>query len=189
MAYATYTTEALVCGSRPSYTSDKSFLLLTEAAGMLWAAARSVREEKSKQRYALQDFSLIRVSLVKGKSGWRIGSVESEYNAFSGAASREARGALTRVVKLLRQFMQGEEPQPEIFSDVKLALETIRNLEGDRCFEVLDIFSLRLLNKLGYIAKDKSYEEHLDRDHWETMPRLPETAYKAITNAQNVSHL
>ena len=38
---------------------------------MVLAAARSVREEKSRQRYALQEFALVRVSLIKGKSGWR----------------------------------------------------------------------------------------------------------------------
>ncbi|MEX2341217.1 MAG: recombination protein O N-terminal domain-containing protein, partial [Candidatus Paceibacterota bacterium] len=84
MSYKTYTTEAIVCGSRVNNTSDKSFLLFTKDAGMLWAAAKSVREERSRQRFALQDFSLIRASLIKGKSGWRIGSVESDRNYFTG---------------------------------------------------------------------------------------------------------
>jgi len=96
MSYATYTTEALVCGSRNNNTSDRAYLLFTEEVGMIWASARSVREERSKQRYALQDFSLIRVSLVKGKSGWRIGSVEATCNPFMEARSRSGQGPRPR---------------------------------------------------------------------------------------------
>ena len=187
--YATYITEALVCGTRDSYTSDRSYLLLTKRAGMLWAAARSVREEKSRQRYALQNFSLIRVSLVKGKSGWRIGSVESEYNAFSGAASREARGAITRIVKLLRQYLHGEETVSDIFLDVKRALSVLQSAQPKECNLIADIFALRLLNKLGYIAGKPSFAEHLSESEWEKLNVLPVEAYRSIENAQKVSHL
>ena len=189
VAYKTYTTEALVCGSKDSYTSDRSYLLLTEAAGMLWANARSVREEKSRQRYALQDFSLVRVSLVKGKSGWRIGSVESQSNVFMGAASREARGAITRVVKLLRQFMQGEEPEPAVFADTKQSLAYLDQIAPEDCPILADIFTLRLLNRLGYIAKDSSYSNYLDDPIWQHPQKPPKTAYKAIEQAVTVSHL
>ena len=189
MAYATYTTEALVCGSKPSYTSDKSYLLFTKSAGMLWATARSVREEKSRQRYALQEFSWVRVSLVKGKSGWRIGSVESEYNAFNGAASREARGAVTRLVKLLRQFLQGEEPAPEIFADTKLGLKYLNGLKAHECSIFVDVFALRLLNRLGYIAEHSSYSNYLHDPIPKQPQKLPETAHKAIEQAVSVSHL
>ena len=72
MSYQTYITDAVVVGSYASNTADKSYLLFTKRAGMLYATARSVREERSKQRYALQDFSHITVTLVKGKGGWCI---------------------------------------------------------------------------------------------------------------------
>jgi len=84
-------------------TSDKSFLLFTRDNGMLFATAKSVREEVSKQRQALQDFSRIRVSLVKGKTGWRIGSVESLRNDFSAAYDRETRGSVVSLYRLLRR--------------------------------------------------------------------------------------
>lgn len=56
MAYETYTTEALVCGTFNRNTADRSYLLFTREAGMLYADARSVREERSRQRYALRTF-------------------------------------------------------------------------------------------------------------------------------------
>ena len=56
MAYVTYTTLALVCGTFDQKTSDRSYMLFTREAGMLFASARSVREERSKQRYASTRF-------------------------------------------------------------------------------------------------------------------------------------
>lgn len=190
MAYATYTTEAFVCGSRASNTSDKSFLLFTRDAGMVWAAARSVREERSKQRFALQDFSFIRVSLVRGKTGWRIGSVENETNVFSTARTREARAGLLRIVKVLRQFVQGEEPHPVLYADVRAALLFVSGAEGDEPERVADRFVLRLLHKLGYVAAEPSFESLVRDAEWiETDGEMPPAARKAIENALAASHL
>ena len=105
MSYQTYTTEALVCGSFLHNTADKVFLLFTREAGMLYATAKSVREERSKQRFALQDFSLINVSLIKGKQGWRVGSVEAEVNYFTKSEERLARGSVVLLFKTLRRFI------------------------------------------------------------------------------------
>lgn len=189
MSYKTYTTEAIVCGSRANNTSDKAFLLFTREAGMLWASARSVREEKSRQRYALQDFSLIRVSLVKGKSGWKIGSAESEKNYFGEVRSktREARAVVTSIIRLLRQFLHGEMAHNILFDDTKLALEhTISAVDPHR---VVEIFSLRFLHNLGYIASESTYEEYLEADDWYDLPLVNETARKAIEKAKQASHL
>lgn len=160
MAYKTYTTEALVCGSKDSNTSDRAYLLFTEEAGMLWATARSVREEKSKQRYALQDFSRLRVSLVKGKSGWRIGSVESIGNPFLGAASRAERAYVNRIVSLLRRYIHGEQPLPEVFADVTSALSSTAIHSASA--ETQLVFTVRLLHTLGYISKSTSTRAIID---------------------------
>lgn len=191
MAYATYTTRAIVCGTKDSYTSDRSYLLLTERAGMLWASARSVREEKSRQRYALQGFSLIRVSLVRGKTGWRIGSVAAEDNFYHRAPSRAERGLVTRIVKRNRQFVRGEEPQPALFADTLVALGAVveRPVEDGRA--ILQTYELRLLYHLGYIAPKPAFHSYLDSsDNWYQAPKpLPKEAEQAIAKAETASHL
>lgn len=188
MAYRTYTTEALVCGNRPHNTSDKSYLLFTRDAGMVYATARSVREERSKQRFALQDFSFVRVSLVRGKAGWRIGSVENERNVFTTATSRDTRAAVRRVVMLIRQFVHGEEPHPALYDDVRVALLALENVP--RSAAVVDPFTLRLLHKLGYIAETEALRPVLTAHDWSTRTDpLPQTAQKAVENALSVSHL
>lgn len=191
MAYATYTTKAIVCGHKDSYTSDRSYLLFTERAGMLWASARSVREEKSRQRYALQDFSLIRVSLVRGKTGWRIGSVTAEQNFYHAAKSRQLRGLVVQVIKKNRQFIRGEEPHPRLFSDTLLALEAIIDTGIETNEHLTNIYYLRLLNHLGYVAPNLAFSMYLeDSDSWlEAANQLPTEAIAAIKQAENVSHL
>jgi recombinational DNA repair protein (RecF pathway) len=150
MSYVTYTTEALVCGSFEQNTSDKSFLLFTRDNGMLFATAKSVREEVSKQRMALMAFSRIRVSLVKGKTGWRVGSVESIKNDFSGAPDRETRVSVVLLYRLLRRFIRGEEVSTELYDFVVEALGVVSQPQPNRA--VLDLFiQIKILSMLGYV--------------------------------------
>ncbi len=192
MSYVTYTTEAVVCGSFDQNTSDRSFLLFTREAGMLFANAKSVREEVSKQRYALQDFSRIRVSLIKGKSGWRIGSVESEKNDFSLATDRETRGSVVAIYKLLRRFIRGEEASAELYDFMISALDQIALKNNDRKF--LDAFiQLRFLSMLGYVDQKSLPKEVLLNDLADldviNDPTLVKKIESIVTKAQESSHL
>lgn len=192
MSYKTYTTEAIVCGSRVNNTSDKAFLLFTRDAGMLWAAAKSVREEKSRQRFSLQDFSLIRVSLIRGKSGWRIGSVECDKNYLSDSSdsgARQARAAITATIRLIRQFLHGEVAVTEIFDDTKMILSLAPEVTEPGDTRLLDIFTLRFLHRLGYIASDASFSEYLNSENWPELPPLPPKAIERVEKAKQASHL
>ena len=111
---------------------------------MVFATARSVREERSKQRYALQDFSCIRVSLVKGKSGWRIGSVEALGNPFLRAESRALRGSISYVVTQLRRYVHGEIPLPRAYADAYYLLYE-KELQGADDPILQELFLVRLL--------------------------------------------
>ena len=193
MSYATYTTEALVCGSYASNTSDKSYLLFTKEAGMLFAGARSVREERSKQRYALQDLSLIRVSLIKGKSGWRIGSVEALGNPFLRANSRRERSCALFVINQLRRYVHGEVSLPSVYDD---ALELLSLAEVDEAaFVVYErLFLLRLLAHLGYIALEPSYQslveaQTLNEANMLYLPQSTASVEAAIAKGTQASQL
>ena len=150
MAYATYTTKALVCGTFNRNTADRSYLLFTREAGMLYADARSVREERSKQRYALQDFSLVRVSLVKGKRGWKIGSIEALQNYFQEAVNKSARHSVVSLFRLLRRFVKGEEAAGDLFDYVEAALSELVRETTVQSFVLLAV-QVRILALLGYV--------------------------------------
>lgn len=152
MSYQTYTTKALVCGTFNRNTADRSYLLFTREAGMLYADARSVREERSRQRYALQDFSLVRVSLIKGKLGWKVGSIEAQKNYYHTAHDKEARGSVVSLFRLLRRFVKGEEAAPDLFDYVVSAFEELSKEIIERQFVLLAV-KVHVLAVLGYVDK------------------------------------
>ncbi len=150
MSYKTYTTDALVCRASDHNTDDRSFLLFTRELGMLFASARSVRKESSRQRYALQEFSRVRVSLVKGKAGWRIGSIESQKNYYHAAVDKAARGSAVSLFRLLQRFLHGEEAQVHLFDYTEEALEAVSSALKERSF-VDTAVAVRVLGELGYV--------------------------------------
>ncbi len=139
-----------MCGSFLHNTADKVFVLFTREAGMLYATARSVREERSKQRQSMQEFSLVRVSLIKGKQGWRVGSVEAGPNYFALTQSREARGSVVLVFKTLRRFIHGEDPHADLFDFCIWSLQRLVAEIEDRKFMEL-LIQLKLMIELGYV--------------------------------------
>jgi recombinational DNA repair protein (RecF pathway) len=150
MSYKTYTTDALVCGTYARNTADHSYLLFTREAGMLYADARSAREERSRQRYALQDFSLIRVSLIRGRNSWKIGSVEEQKNYYHRAENRLARGSVVNLIRLIKRFVRGEEANQELYDLVCAGLDTLVNKIEHRRFTE-ELIQLRVLSLLGYV--------------------------------------
>ncbi len=159
MAYQTYITEAFVCGSYDSLTSDRSFLLFTRDAGMIYVHAKSVREERSKHPYALQDFSHVRITLVRGKTGWKVVGTESIQNLYSSTNSREERALLRNIVMVLRRVMQGETPHESIFTDIVTTLACVSLYELKKLETIL---SFRMLHTLGYIAPEEGYSSILE---------------------------
>lgn len=150
MSYQTYTTEALVCGSYARQGAHKTLLLFTRDAGMLYAVARSVREERSRQRGALQDFSRVRVSLIRGKAGWRVGSVVPLGNVYATAPDRAARGSVVALVRFTRRFVAGEEAAPALFDELAAALTAISTRPA-AATDIELLATVRLLLALGYV--------------------------------------
>jgi recombinational DNA repair protein (RecF pathway) len=191
MSYPTYITEAIVCGSYDSKTSDRSFLLFTREAGMVYAHAKSVREERSKQRYALQECSHIRATLIRGKSGWKIAGVESIQNLYFEAKTREARALIRNIIRLLRRVIHGETIYHEIFDDI---VATHRKAEQYSHTKLEHVLSLRILHTLGYIAPIPAYGEFLHCElPFDRIESLDDERTKmckeAIDNALTQSHL
>ena len=193
MAYETYITDAVVVGSFASNTADKSYALFTERAGLVYASAKSVREERSRQRYALQDFSHITVTLVKGKTGWRIGSVDVYNNFYADARTRSARGSIVKLTKLLRRYVHGEIPEPHLYREFLAALHFLGQSEviEREGFDLLA--SVRMLTELGYVAPPKTLDGYLGTPYETLLPQqvadLMPVLLGCYQGAQAVSHL
>jgi len=159
MSHKTYTTEAIVCGSFQKRTTDLSYRLFTKDFGMLLATARGVRKESSRQRYALQDFSYLKLSLIKGKNGWIVGSIEPYENFYHRAESKEARGSVVALCRFLSRFVVGNQTDDEMFTYVTKSLAMLANQMENRSFARL-VVEVNLLSRLGYV-KEKSIPKEL----------------------------
>lgn len=195
MAYQTYTTDAVVVGSEDRLTADRTYVLFTRDVGLIYARAVSVRREQSKLRYCLQDFSRTRVSLVRGKQGWRIVGAEDGINFYFDAHDRHARGALLHVFKLLRRLVRGEEAHRALYDtfvrDVS-ALCAARSADADRAAQMA---LLRMLALLGYVAPNAAYAHTLEAETLGDALHAAQGAAErthtraAIDRALSVSHL
>jgi recombinational DNA repair protein (RecF pathway) len=181
MSYATYTTDALVCGAFDRNTADRSYLLFTREAGMLYAEAKSVREERSKQRYALQEFSQIRISLIKGKHTWKVGSVEATHNDYARAISREARGSVALVYKLLRRYIRGEEASPALYDYCVEALARLTGEVTERSLLELMV-QVNILRRLGYVDEAAIPEILRTQDTLSLPDIVSPELFKTLTN-------
>ncbi len=192
MAYQTYTTEAIVCGTFNRNTADRSYLLFTREAGMLYAEARSVREERSRQRFALQDFSHMRVSLIKGKQSWKIGSIEPLQNFYLAAGDKSARGSIVTIIRFLRRFYGGQEAAPALFDYLVQILGRLVTDISEREFSER-VVQVHILHELGYadtrVVPPYAQQGIIDDLEGEVTPANLLHLEKIIEKAVATSHL
>ncbi len=149
--YQKYHTEVLVLGSREYGESDRVYSLYTQDFGLVRARASAVRSEKSKMRYALQHYALARVSLVRGKRGWRAAGA----SAISAVRGGERGAAVfARIAGLVMRLVAGEERNDFLFDTLVHAREFLTTGESTLVPTVELVCVARVLFALGYISAE-----------------------------------
>lgn len=161
--YHKYHTDAFVLGSSPFGEGSKTLSLFTRELGLLAAFAQSVREERSKLRYGLQDFSHSEVVVVRGREFWRVTHAVSKENVLQTLShSPEAARTLGRVFALLRRLLTGEEKNEPLFVAV---CEGVRFMAAQhnpaKISGVEIVLVLRILYLLGYLAPRGEFDPFL----------------------------
>ncbi len=161
--YHLYQTDALVLGGEPSGEGSRRLTLFTRELGLLSAVATSVREERSKLRYGLQDFSYTTVSLVRGRERWRVTNAALMQNLAEVFRDfSEARELFARIAKLLRRLLHGEEKNEPLFRAVRESFAYLeRNQSASLIAQIEVVLVLRILSLLGYLAPRKEFEVFL----------------------------
>jgi len=147
-------TEGVVLGKRGVGEANTLVFVLTEKLGLVRAAARSTRVEKSKLRYGLEPLTHARFSFVRGKNDWRLVGVEDVRHAAGPTALR--RQAAGRIAKLVTRLVQGEEPVPALFTTLSEGLVFLANAANDQDAQAIEtVLVLRILSQLGYLPHTK----------------------------------
>jgi len=158
MAHHIYHAEALILGSLPSGEGDRLLYCYTRELGLVVAHAKSIREGRSRLRYALQLFSHAHVDLIQGRYGWKLISATpiSSFHELWGHGAR--RRVAAQHIQLARRLIQGEERHETLFDDLLGGfnlLATLSDRESLKDAELLLV--VRLLNALGYWGEQKMF--------------------------------
>lgn len=151
LMYQKYHTEALVLGSRESGEADRTFALYTKDFGLVRARASAVRSEKSKMRYALQNYARAHVSLVRGKRGWRVAGAAAVKNA---VVDSKGAAAFARISALTERLVHGEEKNDFLFATLAEAHHAFMTEKNDAVGTIEIVCVARLLYALGYISTE-----------------------------------
>jgi DNA repair protein RecO len=171
LSYHLYHTLGFVLKSFPRGEGNQSFALFTRELGLVQASATSVREERSKLRYGLQECSLSELTLVRGKESWRITGaslLESVCHTFS--SSPVHLQMFARVFRLLLRLLAGEEKNERLFDTLVEACtyageRHAQNAKAHADIEV--VLVLRILYLLGYLAPRNEFRTVLsDSSKW-----------------------
>ncbi|MFZ2832091.1 MAG: recombination protein O N-terminal domain-containing protein [Minisyncoccia bacterium] len=195
MTHHIYHTRGVILSSVPRGESNRSYKIFTEELGLVGGTAQSVREEKSKLRYILQDYSFVTVDLVRGKEVWRIVSA-GPHVPLSGIKNNLLHTKLfARFCVLLSRLLQGEGRDQELFEEIARVadfLDTEKvSQELSLSFETL--VTLRVLVHLGYVDPE-GYEPFLEAREYtqiilEEFEKVRVKTLPKINDALNASHL
>jgi len=159
MAHEVHTTEAIIIDCADIAEADKLFWLLTRDFGLILATARSVREEVSKLRYALQAFSVADISLVRGRTSWRITGATLMPHVH--ALTKDARVVFGRIASLVRRVVPNEEVEGDIYDYVLSAYCELQDADARRGYRIEVATVLRILYALGYVPQNDAYASML----------------------------
>ena len=160
--YTKHHTRGIVLGKHDNGEADRTYALLTPDLGKVYAQAHGIRNGHGRNKGALQTLSVASVSLVRGKSGWKITNASSEHSFYTKLATEKAKLAvLVRVFKLVRRMLAGEGSAHGVFMAVESFADALcaseLSLKDMRTLELLTV--VRILHMLGYVKDDERLNE------------------------------
>jgi recombinational DNA repair protein (RecF pathway) len=162
---------------------------------MIRATVTGIRDIKSKLRHGLVDYSLVKVSLVKGKEVWRIVNVATQGNYYyEFRKDPERTQMLAKVMLILRRFLSGEEKNAELYDAVEEMFDMMAKVSISHLPAVEYIGILRIMHLLGYVGEVVEMQTFLDPHNWNEEVLLSAIAKKTalikeINRALKESHL
>lgn len=164
MSYTKVHTPGIVLSAHNVGEADRLFGVFTRELGLLYAHGRGVRNLSSLQRYALQPLSVVDLSVVRSRGGWRITNVTpcDSLLALCGD-ERGRRQFVVRILSLLKRLVTGEEMNTDLFAVVSRAFEFLftETLSADELQSLETVTVLRTLYLLGYLKKTTTFPDTL----------------------------
>ncbi|OGI62190.1 hypothetical protein A2645_00140 [Candidatus Nomurabacteria bacterium RIFCSPHIGHO2_01_FULL_39_9] len=143
--YPVYSTEGIILGSKDFGEASRIFLVFTREFGLIRLQGQSIRKITSKLRYQLEDYSLLKLEVIKGKEIWRP-VVAEKILRFS-----QNFKTIVNISKLVLRLCDLEEKNELLFEDLKSGFLLLQKNELEtKALEA--VLVLRILSHLGYIG-------------------------------------
>ena len=150
-----YHTEGIILSSKNYGEAGRYYSLLARDLGLINASAQGVRKISSKLRFVLQDFSYVKVDLVRGKDFWRITSASKTNKLENVSKNHISFEIFSNISRLLKRLLAGEYPNQDLFDDLLSGLHFLEKAKfKDQAENIEIIIVLRILNNLGYIGEN-----------------------------------
>jgi DNA repair protein RecO (recombination protein O) len=189
-------TEAIVIQSHPFGEANKVYTLFTPDFGMVHASAQGVRLGKSKLKHALQDFSYVRVDLVRGKEFWRITSATALESFPCLNTNTKERYIVARIAYILGRLHAEEEESHMLFSYILAVYREASSIDEKDLekYILLEIGAIsHILSLLGYgydeMIHDIQNLEKIDESFYEIVRTNKQKMITHINKALKASHL
>lgn len=190
-----YETDALILGGAAVGERDRVIALLSPELGLVRARVRGVRQIASKLRGSLEDWSLVKAYLVRGKGEWRLTNVVLLEQLFPRLLASGGLPSAARAARLVARLAKGEGDGGALHEAL---LSLARFAATPRDLRTLDaaetVCALRVLRGLGYLRETPSLEPlavagALDENVTLAAQDVRDEAVRAINEALVASHL
>lgn len=197
MSHAIYNAEGFILKSVNFNEANKYYYIFTREFGLLKASAQGVRHMQSKLRYGLSDFSLSKISLVRGKETWRLTGAElvSDFKKIN-SKERDKFLLISRIFSLLLRLLHGEEKNELLFDYLFHGLKFLQaeDLEKNNLEDFECVLALRILSSLGYIGQLGDFDQfnespYFTKELLSTMSSLKSRAIFEINKSLKETHL
>ena len=149
------TTRAVIIGRMSVGDGSVRVLAYTESHGLLFAIAKSAREERSKLRPHTQVGTYGHYTFVHGAAhGWRLVGAVDTTNTHFARGDHEAQAAVARVLSIVRQLVHGEEVNDALFEALWNFMCSVEDVDAKLARALEHVAVLRIVAALGYVSSD-----------------------------------
>lgn len=187
-------TNAFVLSTFSLGEADSLIRLLTEDYGIIFVIAKGVRKKESKLQQSVQQFSLVKVSLIQGRAGWRLTNAIIEKNHFY-LLDITTMKVVGRIFSMIERMIPNEEASSTVFQIILDLFEILHIKQNKISKEELENIEIAVLGKimfeLGYVGADDlrlEFKNKLNKIIKYTESN-PKKIIMAINNAINESQL
>ena len=166
--------------------ADQIVTIWTRDAGKIRVMARGLRLGKSKLAYAMPDLSVVEIETAGNKSLPALIAAKTIQSFMGVREDLSKTVAAFYASELMLKMTADEQPNNEAYEILQSFLDFLNasDISKQPVFSIVDSFSLRLMESLGFSIEHAQGTIHLPADLQDTITLLAECQYSDLQNMQ-----